>query len=78
MKFWTAIIAIGKNGLIGKDDNLPWKIEEETCFFRETVENKKVLMGRKTFESLKYINDNSKYIILTSNKEYDVKIENKK
>lgn len=51
------IVAIGKNGLIGKDNELPWHYPEDMKYFRETTRGKKVIMGEMTFKSiLGYIN----------------------
>ncbi len=51
------IVAIGKNNLIGKGNELPWHYPEDMKYFRETTRNKKVIMGEQTFKSiLGYIN----------------------
>lgn len=76
MKNWIAILAISKNGIIGRDNSLPWNIEEEKEFFRNTVSGKTILVGRKTFESLKKIDEHSKYLILTRNHDYKVERKN--
>ncbi len=76
MKNWIAILAISKNGVIGKGNGLPWNIEEEKNFFRAAVSGKTVLVGRKTFESLKKIDEHSRYLILTRNYNYKIEVEN--
>lgn len=40
-----------KNG-IGKDGKLPWHIKEDLNLFKEKTLNHKIVMGRKTFESI--------------------------
>ena len=51
------IVAIGKNNLIGLNNELPWHYPEDMKYFRETTRNKKVIMGEQTFKSiLGYIN----------------------
>lgn len=51
------IVAIGKNNLIGKGNELPWHYKEDMLYFKETTMNKKVIMGELTFKSiLSYIN----------------------
>lgn len=51
------IVAIGKNNLIGKGNELPWHYPEDMKYFRETTRGKKVIMGELTFKSiLGYIN----------------------
>lgn len=51
------IVAIGKNNLIGKGNELPWHYKEDMKYFKERTMNKKVIMGEATFKSiLGYIN----------------------
>lgn len=51
------IVAIGKNNLIGKGNELPWHYKEDMKYFKEQTMNKKVIMGEATFKSiLGYIN----------------------
>jgi dihydrofolate reductase len=47
------IIAMSKNNIIGKNEDLPWRIPEDLKHFREITLGNIVVMGRKTFESLK-------------------------
>ena len=49
----SLIAAMDKNGLIGKDDGLPWpRLNADMKYFRLVTYGKPVIMGRKTFESL--------------------------
>lgn len=48
----SIIVAIGKNNLIGKDNNLPWHYKEDLQYFKETTIGKSVLMGENTFFSI--------------------------
>lgn len=47
------IAAMDRNGVIGKDGVLPWHIPEEMEFFTRSTMGHIVLMGRKTYESLR-------------------------
>lgn len=47
------IWAMDTNFLIGKDNLLPWRIPHDLKYFRETTNNKTVLMGDNTYYSLK-------------------------
>ena len=47
-----AIAAVGKNGVIGNGNELPWNIPEDMKFFREATRDQIVIMGRKTLDSL--------------------------
>jgi dihydrofolate reductase len=46
------IIAVAQNGVIGRDNRLPWRIPAELKYFKATTMGKPIVMGRKTFESL--------------------------
>lgn len=48
----TLIAATDKNGLIGNNGNLPWKIPEDMEFFKKVTTNNIVVMGRKTYISI--------------------------
>ena len=47
------IWAEDENRLIGNGDKIPWNIPEDLEFFWSKVEGKKVVCGRKTYQSLK-------------------------
>ena len=48
----SLIAAIGRNRELGKDNQLLFRIPEDMRYFKETTMGHKVLMGRKTWESL--------------------------
>ena len=48
----TAVAAISKNLVIGKDNSLPWNIPEDLKRFKELTTGSPIVMGRKTFESI--------------------------
>jgi dihydrofolate reductase len=45
-------IARARNGVIGKDGRLPWRLKSDLAIFRAVTMGKPVIMGRKTWESL--------------------------
>ena len=47
------IVAVDKNGAIGKDGKLPWHYSADMKFFKETTIGNAVVMGRKTWLTLK-------------------------
>lgn len=49
---FSLIAAIGKNRELGKNSQLIFHIKDDMKFFRETTTGHKILMGRKTWESL--------------------------
>ncbi|MDZ7627895.1 MAG: dihydrofolate reductase [Parvularculaceae bacterium] len=46
------VVAAARNGVIGRDGGLAWKISDDLKRFREITLGKPVLMGRKTYESI--------------------------
>jgi dihydrofolate reductase len=45
-------IARARNGVIGKDGTLPWRLKTDLANFRAVTMGKPVIMGRKTWDSL--------------------------
>lgn len=48
----SLIVAIGKNNVIGLNNDLPWYYPSDLKYFKETTLNHQVVMGRATFESI--------------------------
>ncbi|MGD9925623.1 MAG: dihydrofolate reductase [Pseudorhodoplanes sp.] len=46
------VVAVAENGVIGRDNKLPWRIRSDLKFFKSVTMNKPVVMGRKTFVSI--------------------------
>ncbi|MBR2832955.1 MAG: dihydrofolate reductase [Bacilli bacterium] len=61
----SIIAAIGKNNELGKNNDLLWKLKDDMRFFKNMTIGNKVVMGRKTFESLPGLLKDRKHIVLT-------------
>lgn len=72
----SIIVAVSKNNVIGKDNDLIWSLPNDLKRFRKITTGHTMVMGRKTFESLPGVLKNRHHIILTKNKEYRVNNEN--
>jgi len=48
----SLIVAVADNGVIGRDNALPWHISGDLKYFRRVTMGKPVVMGRKTFLSI--------------------------
>ena len=46
------LAALARNGTIGRDNGLPWRLPDDLRRFRALTLGKTVIMGRKTYESL--------------------------
>jgi len=69
---FSLIVAIAKNRVIGKDNKLLWHISDDLKRFKKLTSHKKMIMGRKTFQSLPGILPNRDHIILTHNRDFVV------
>jgi dihydrofolate reductase len=48
----TLIVAVADNGVIGRDNALPWHLPDDLKRFKRLTLGKPIVMGRKTFESI--------------------------
>ena len=48
----SIIVAVAENGVIGKDNQLLWKLSADLKRFKAITSNHYILLGRKTFESI--------------------------
>jgi dihydrofolate reductase len=46
------ILALTRQGVIGRDNSLPWKLSVDLKRFRALTTHQCIIMGRKTFESI--------------------------
>jgi dihydrofolate reductase len=46
------IAAVGSNGVIGRDNDLPWRIREDLQHFKQLTLGHTLVMGRKTYDSI--------------------------
>lgn len=46
------VAAVGRNGVIGIDGRLPWRIPDDLAHFKRLTLGNAVVMGRETFESI--------------------------
>lgn len=63
------IVAVDKNGAIGKGGKLPWHYSADMKFFKETTTGNAVVMGRNTWLTLKKPLPNRLNIVLSRKSE---------
>lgn len=73
---FSIIVATDINNVIGKNNSLLWNLPNDLKRFKEITSNHKIIMGRKTFESLPKILPNRYHIVLTKNKDFTFIDEN--
>jgi len=63
----TLIVARARNGVIGKDGALPWRLPEDLAHFKATTTGHAIVMGRKTWDSIGRSLPNRRNIVVTRN-----------
>jgi len=48
----TIVVAVSRNGIIGRDGDMPWRLSTDLKRFKALTIGKPVIMGRKTFHSI--------------------------
>lgn len=61
----TLIAAVGSNGVIGADNDMPWHLPEDFAFFKRTTMGHAMVMGRKTFDSIGRVLPGRRTIVIT-------------
>ena len=64
------IVAAAENGVIGRNNALPWRLPEDMRYFKRVTMGKPVIMGRKTFESIGQPLPGRTNIVITRNAAY--------
>jgi len=52
MPLVSLVVAAAANGVIGRDNQMPWHVPEDLAHFKRLTLGHPVVMGRKTYESI--------------------------
>ncbi len=66
----SVIVAVAENGVVGRNNALPWYIPADLQYFKRTTLGKPIVMGRKTFESIGRPLPGRTNIVISSNPSY--------
>ncbi len=66
----SLIAAVAANGVIGSENELPWRLPEDLKRFRVLTLGNPVIMGRRTFESIGRPLPGRRNIVVTRNIDY--------
>jgi dihydrofolate reductase len=66
------VVAIAENGVIGQGGDLPWRLASDLKLFRRHTMGKPLIMGRKTFASLRRPLDGRDNIVVTRDATLDL------
>lgn len=64
------VVAIAENGVIGAGNGMPWRLKSDMARFKALTIGKPVIMGRKTFETLRRPLPNRTNIVITRDAGY--------
>jgi len=64
------IAAASKNNVIGKNNKLVWDLPTDFSYYKETIRNKTIIMGRKTAESPDFFFSEKRNIVITRQRNY--------
>lgn len=48
----SLVVAVARNGVIGRDGELPWKLPDDMAYFKKVTMGHPVVMGRRTYDSI--------------------------
>jgi dihydrofolate reductase len=68
----SLIVAVGQNGVIGRDGGLPWHMPSDLKTFRRLTMGKPIVMGRKTYQSIGRPLDGRDNIVVTRDPDFAV------
>jgi dihydrofolate reductase len=66
----SIIVAVAKNGVIGHEGGLPWRLSSDLKIFRRLTMGKPMIMGRRTFQSLGKPLDGRDNIVVTRDRSF--------
>ena len=66
----TIVVARAINGVIGRDNDMPWHIPGDLKRFKALTMGSVMVMGRKTFESLPGLLPGRRHVVLTRDRKW--------
>ncbi len=64
------IAAMASNGIIGRDNALPWRLPADLAHFKQLTLDKPIIMGRRTWESLPGLLPRRRHVVITRDPRY--------
>lgn len=68
----SLIVAMAKNRIIGAGGKIPWHLPNELQLFKQVTMGHHIIMGRKTYESIKRLLPGRTTVIVTRQKNYTI------
>jgi len=67
----SLLVAMDKNRLIGKNNDLPWRLPNDLKFFKSVSTGHTIIMGRKTYESMNAPLPNRQNVVVTRKQDFE-------
>ncbi len=67
----SVIAAVAANGVIGRNNDLPWHLPADLAHFKRITLGKPILMGRRTWESLPGLLPHRNHIVVSRSPGYE-------
>jgi dihydrofolate reductase len=66
----SLIAAVAQNGIIGRENDLPWHLPDDSAYFKRKTSHHPIIMGRKSLDGLGKPLPNRTNIVLTRNRDF--------
>ena len=66
----SIIAALSENRVIGRDNQLPWRMPADLAHFKRLTMGKPIIMGRRTWESLPGLLPYRTHVVVTRDSDY--------
>jgi dihydrofolate reductase len=68
----SLVLAVSDNGVIGRDNQLPWHLPADLKFFKQLTTGHTVIMGRKTYDSIGRPLPNRRNIVVSRKEGFEI------
>ena len=66
----SIVVAVARNGVIGRDNQLPWRLPDDLKYFKQVTMGRPVIMGRRTWQSIGKALPGRKNIVVTRDRDF--------
>ncbi|WP_338875558.1 dihydrofolate reductase [Spirosoma sp. SC4-14] len=66
----SLIAAVAQNGVIGRENDMPWHLPDDFAFFKRKTSHHPIIMGRKSLDALGKPLPNRTNIVITRNPDF--------
>ena len=67
----SLVVAMARNGVIGLDNRLPWRLPDDLRYFKQVTLGHPVIMGRRTYQSIGKPLPGRKNIVATRDADFE-------